>query len=155
MPKDEMNGDRRRPDLQPQGSSPPKNWRSARGSATFELAATATLILSILFGTFGFGEALFAYHSLSEAAREATRYAVVRGANSPSPVTADQMKTYVNGILPGLNTANVTTLTTWSPNNSPGGVVSVKLSYTYSFNIPLLPTAAINMTSTSKMTISQ
>jgi len=119
------------------------------------MAASITLLLSILLGAVGFGEALYAYHSLAEAAREATRYAVVRGANSPSPVTATQMQTYVNGILPGLNTANVTTTTTWSPNNSPGGAVTVQVNYTYNFNIPLLPTAAISMTSTSKTIISQ
>lgn len=153
--KEEMDGDTSGPGLRQRNIPRLKGRRSERGTAMLEFAASIVLFLSILYGILGFGQALFAYHSLAEASREATRYAVVRGANSSAPVTSDQVKTYVKGILPGLNTNNITVTTTWTPNNSPGGVVSVRLNYTFNFNFPLVPKTAINMTSTSKMTISQ
>ena len=53
---------------------------SERGANEVEFALVLTLILGpLLFGVMDMSRALFAYHFVSEAAREACRYAVVRG----------------------------------------------------------------------------
>jgi Flp pilus assembly protein TadG len=49
------------------------------GSQLVEFAIICILLLMLLFGIAGFGQALYSYHFVSHAAREATRYAAVRG----------------------------------------------------------------------------
>ena len=93
--------------------------RGERGASLVEYAFIVILFLSLLFGVSGFGHALFVYHHLNNAAREATRYAAVRGydcdktpvgqssctsTNSASstagPTTAADVKAYVKSITP-------------------------------------------------------
>jgi Flp pilus assembly protein TadG len=49
------------------------------GSALVEFGLIFIVFMTIVMGINGFGSALYAYHFVSHAAREATRYAVVRG----------------------------------------------------------------------------
>jgi Flp pilus assembly protein TadG len=89
--------------------------RAQRGASLVEYAFVVILFLSLLFGISGFGHALFVYHHLNNAAKEATRYATVRGykcsndssctaVNSASgivgPTTADDVTAYVASITP-------------------------------------------------------
>jgi Flp pilus assembly protein TadG len=54
---------------------------SEQGSAMVEFALVLTILLTLMFGVMDFSRALYAYHFLSNAAREATRYASVRGSS--------------------------------------------------------------------------
>jgi len=89
--------------------------RGQRGASLVEYAFVLILFLSLLFGISGFGHALFVYHHLNNAAKEATRYAAVRGltcsddssclaSNSASgvagPTTVDDVKAFVVSITP-------------------------------------------------------
>jgi len=93
--------------------------RGERGASLVEYAFVVILFLSLLFGIGAFGHALFVYHHLSNVAREATRYAAVRGfdcnvtptgfpsctaANSASgisgPTTQADVIAYVKSITP-------------------------------------------------------
>jgi Flp pilus assembly protein TadG len=89
--------------------------RAQRGASLVEYAFVVILFLSLLFGISGFGHALFVYHHLNNAAKEATRYAAVRGykcsndlscaaTNSASgtagPTTAADVTAYVASITP-------------------------------------------------------
>jgi len=49
------------------------------GASLVEYAFILILFLSVILGISGFGHALFVYHHLNNAAKEATRYACVRG----------------------------------------------------------------------------
>lgn len=91
-----------------------------RGASLVEYAFVVILFFSLIFGISGFGHALFVYHHLNNAAREATRYAAVRGstcnvtpsaaesscttANSASgisgPTTVADVQAYVQSITP-------------------------------------------------------
>lgn len=51
--------------------------RRSRGQAMVELALVLPILLLILMGVFDFGRAVFAYNSLSNAAREGARVAIV------------------------------------------------------------------------------
>jgi hypothetical protein len=88
---------------------------SEQGSTLLEFALVLTVLLTVLFGIMEFSRAMYAYHFLSNAAREATRYASVRGSTfsiacaSPPPVVFDclagtsDIAAYVQSILaPGV-----------------------------------------------------
>jgi Flp pilus assembly protein TadG len=50
-----------------------------RGSTMVEFALTVSLLLLMLFGVVDFGRALYAYHFVDHAAKEAARYGAVHG----------------------------------------------------------------------------
>ena len=49
-----------------------------------ETAMSMIILLTFMFGVMEAGFALYSYHFISEAAREGTRYAIVRGATGNS-----------------------------------------------------------------------
>ena len=49
-----------------------RSLRSQSGSVLVEYALTIVIFLTLMFGIVDFGRALFTYHYVSEAAREAT-----------------------------------------------------------------------------------
>jgi len=137
-----------------------------RGNTLAEFAVVLTASMILIVGIIDFGRALYTYHLVSNAARSATRYASVRGSScSPSGCTATSgsIQTYVRGLAPELNQAQITVTTTWttstacagSPYQSAGCNVAVQVSYPYQFAaVPLLPSFTMTMRSTSKMIIS-
>jgi Flp pilus assembly protein TadG len=93
--------------------------RGQRGASLVEYAFVVFIFLTLIFGIGGFGHALFVYHHLNNAAKEATRYAAVRGFNcaltpvgQPSctalnsatgiagPTTKADVQAYVQSITP-------------------------------------------------------
>ena len=131
-----------------------------------EFAISATLMLMLVFGILEFARALYTYHTVENAARLASRWAMVRGSDcvAPScPATTASVTTYVRGQLPLLAAANATVTTTWangtgcyaSPANAPGCVVTVTVSYPFNFDLPIVSKALLQMSSTSKMVISE
>ena len=145
-----------------------------RGSALVEDALVILLLLTLLFGIIGFGHALYTYHFVANAAREATRWASVRGSTCTAltggcPAAASDVQTYVSNVSGmGLKGSSITATTTWLPSpsasyappcattaNAPGCVVQVQVVYQYKFFFPLLPPTGFNMQSTSQMVISQ
>ena len=142
-----------------------------------EAALTLMIFLVLLFGVVEFTRAVYAYNFVSGAARQATRWASVRGSTCKSlsggcPVSTNgPVQTYVRGLAPGgIDSTQVTTTTTWpqnptncpaTPSNAPLCDVKVVVSYNFNFitltnKIPFLPgLASFTMTSTSDMIISQ
>jgi len=104
----------------PVRSVAPCRRRNQRGASLVEYAFVVILFCTVVFGISGFGHALFVYHHLNNAAKEATRYAAVRGstcnvtpsvtessctaANSASgisgPTTIADVEAYVASITP-------------------------------------------------------
>jgi Flp pilus assembly protein TadG len=147
-----------------------------RGTTLLESAVTISVLLLMMFGVVGFGTALYTYHFVSNTAREATRWASVRGSTCPQdmpvlsggcPAADTDVTAYVQNLSTGigLDPTKVTTTTTWvaPPNNlaicasrpnSPGCVVKVQVQYSFQFLFPLLP-SGFTMQSTSQMVISQ
>ncbi len=153
------------------------------GTSIVEMALVCLfLILPMIFGIFAMSMALYTYHYISEAAREGSRYAIVRGstscANTPGlsncGATPAQIQTYVQNLgYPGINgPSNMTVTTTWytksaSPPTTwsfcgatpacraPGNIVKVNVVYAFPLSIPLYGTRTLNMASTSQMVVSQ
>jgi len=149
------------------------------GNALIEYALSFMLFLTLLFGIAGFGDALYVYHFLSNGAREASRYAAVRGStcnndSSCSLATPDTgpaapgntvIQDYVGTIVPpGIDSSRVIVTPSWpvqangptncnTTANAPGCVVEVQISYSFNFIFPLISTASLPMSSTSQMMI--
>jgi len=122
------------------GASAPRLSRSRRqtGASLVEYAFVALVFLSLIFGVSGFGHALFAYHYLNEVAKEATRYAAVRGLNctkdqdggschasnsasgTAGPTTPSDIQAYVASITPqSIDSSKVIATATWPGPSSP------------------------------------
>jgi len=150
------------------------------GSSLVEFALASMVFLAMLIGCFEATLGLYTYHSLSEAARKATRYAMVRGStsctNTPNlsncNATVAQIQAYVLSLgLPGMSSSNITITPTWcavtagppatwaacssGTSNAPGNLVNVVAVYQFPLHVPFLPKRTIPLSSTSQMVISQ
>lgn len=155
------------------GSIQSQSPRGETGSAMVEMAISMVLLLTILFGLIEMCFALYTYHYISDAAREGTRYAIVRGSSCQvsgvsCTVTAAQIQSYVQDLgFPGINSSATTVTTAWSgypagsacsPSascNNPGNMVQVTVNYQFPLAIPFIPSSTLSMSSTSSMVISQ
>jgi Flp pilus assembly protein TadG len=146
--------------------------RRESGSGLVEQALVLTVLLMVMFGIIDFGRALYTYHFVSEAAREATRWASVRGNKCAGltggcPADGADVQTFVANVSGmGLDPAKITATTSWpiQPYSSstcavniknPGCVVQVQVNYAFQFILPFLPASAFTMSSTSQMVITQ
>ncbi len=144
---------------------------SERGSELLEFAFAITLLLVLIFGIIGFAQAAYAYHFVSMVARDATRYASVRGSTC-NPLLPDcpmnssaQVEDYAKRITPlGINANKLNVVATWvNPGAnctglaySPGCAVHVQVQYPFTFLSMLhAATPTFTITSTSQMVISQ
>jgi Flp pilus assembly protein TadG len=145
-----------------------RQLRGDRGSELVEFAFAVTVLLSLVFGIIGFAQAAYAYHFVSHAAREATRYASVRGLTcSPlltnCPATDTEIQTYVQNLAPlGINASKLTVNATWpategcppGPSNAAGCPVQVSVQYAFTY-LQFLQLPTLNISSTSEMVISE
>jgi Flp pilus assembly protein TadG len=126
------------------------------GSAILEFGLVIVMFFMFVFGVMDFGRALYTYHFVSNAACEATRYAMVRGSSSTEPVTAADIESYVRSIAPeGIDRDNLTVSATWSPNDSPGSTVRVQVGDNFRFMTPALVSYQMSLSGSSQMVISQ
>ena len=155
-----------------------KNRAGERGVELVEAAISLFVFLLLLMGVMDFGRAVYAYHFVSSAARQGSRWASVRGSTCTGlsggcPAAASNVQTYVRGLAPGgIDSGQVTATTTWpmnpsncaagGANNAPLCDVKVVVSYNFSFILlprKLLPSSSLprtfTMSSTSDMIISQ
>jgi Flp pilus assembly protein TadG len=135
--------------------------KSERGSGLVEYAVITILFMTMLLGIADFSRALYAYHFVSSQAREAARYAMVRGCSTtsthcPVAATASDIQTFVKNVPLGIDPGKVTVpAPTWTPDHKPGSVVSVEVDYAFNFIFPFVSTNTLNFKSTSQMVITQ
>lgn len=151
------------------------------GSALVEFAVSAVLLFTLMFGVLECSRAVYVYHFVGNAAQEAARYAMVRGASwnancasatsSNCMATSSSVTSFVQSITSaGIIKSGIGVSTSWPgtdatganclspstvPTNTVGCVVVVTLTYSFSFVSPLLPKQALALTSTAKETIVQ
>src|SRR5690348_1263578 len=130
--------------------------KSECGSGLVEYAIITILFMTMLLGIADFSRALYAYHFVSSQAREAARYAMVRGCSTtsthcPVAATASDIQTFVKNVPLGIDSSKVTVPTpTWTPDHKPGSVVSVEVDYAFNFIFPFVSTNTLNFKSTSQ-----
>lgn len=120
------------------------NSRSGtRGSTIVEFAVVFTLLFAMMLGIIDFARAVYAYHGVANAAREATRYASIRGhasctttprtfPTSTCPLAGTNVSTFVssqltaagiyNNVVAGApaNRGDLAVTTTWTGTQGDG-----------------------------------
>jgi Flp pilus assembly protein TadG len=128
--------------------------RWLRGQTLVEFASVALPLCFLTFGIITLSMAVYSYSFVCNGAREGVRYAIVHGAASLSPASASDVKSYVLTKARGLNTSYLNVSTNWTPDNKPGSVVKVQVTYSFQ---PLFPMSAVAlpMSSSAQMVISR
>jgi Flp pilus assembly protein TadG len=159
-----------------------RGWRSEAGATLVEAALSVTVLLAVIFGVLETSLLVYTYHFISEAAREGTRYAMVRGystftTNCTAPGYANcvaqgglntgDIATYVENLgFPGISASSMQVNSTWLTSSGaacgttstckvPGDVVEVTVIYTFPYKIPFANLPTLTMSSTSKMVVLQ
>ena len=148
------------------------------GGNLVEFALVSAVFFAMVFGILQLCLALYTYDYISEAAREGSRWAIVRGStsctNTPNLTNCNASTTAISNFVkglgyPGINaTAHMTVTTTywtWSGTawtacttgtcNAPGNAVQTQVSYALPLSVPYWRATTINLSSTSRMLISQ
>jgi Flp pilus assembly protein TadG len=143
------------------------------GQALVEFALVIVFATSVIIGMIGLARAVYVYEFVAHAAREGSRYAMVRGGGckflpSDCPASAAEIQAYVKTLINsnGLDSSALADpQVSWlqGPSNdpncssdmNPGCTVEVQVTYNFQFNLPFFPTITYPMTSTSEMIISQ
>jgi Flp pilus assembly protein TadG len=126
-----------------------------RGQSTIEFSIIAISALMLIFGMMNCAIAVYDYNFVSFAAREATRYAAVRGSSSASAASTTDISNFVIAQSKGLNGSKIAVSTSWIPDNSPGSTVRVQVSYPFTVAIPFMNGNLLNFSSTSQLVITQ
>jgi len=157
------------------GNAMGRRFLDDTGATLVEFALSVSILVMMLFGIIEACFGLYACNYVSDAAREATRYAIVRGSSctgmSDCGATQAQIQTYVSSLTyPGIDVNNVTVTATWLSLNStpptawtacagqcnaPGNAVQVQVTYPFALNIPFWKKSTVNLNSTSQAVISQ
>jgi Flp pilus assembly protein TadG len=162
-----------------------RHARDERGSAILETALSILMLMTFIFAVMEICLGAYTFHFISEAAREATRYAIVRGSSFTTDCTAPtvanctaqggnntgDIATYIQNLnFPGIDPTKMTVNSTWltgagttTPTNCgfadsckiPGNQVQVTIQYQFPISIPFVSVNTWTLTSTSRMVISQ
>lgn len=129
------------------------------GQAMAEFAVTVSAFLLLLFGIMEMGLAVNAYNDVCTAAREAARYAVVHSptsANNPSttPPYSDIQQQAVN-YAPFLSTSDVTVSFPADARISTQQDALVQITHAYPLSIPFMSSVTLQLSSSSRMLVSQ
>jgi Flp pilus assembly protein TadG len=130
---------------------PPRSLlRGEEGAETVEFALSASLLFFFIFGVIEWGLVFFMTNTANEAARDAARWASVRGTDcvtayftdgsctNGTGTTAALITSHVQSVLPG--TANMTATVNWcdttgacstSTSQQQGNTVKVKVSFVF------------------------
>jgi len=139
---------------EPVGSaaSPRARRSGERGGTLVEFAFTFVITLILMFAMIDFARALYSYHFVSNAAREAARWASVRGqlcsgSATPCPAQSGDITAYVSQITPlGIDPLGVSVVSSVVSNGEnicsgappayPGCPVQVIVKYNFNYIFP-------------------
>ena len=152
------------------------------GDTLVEMAIACGTLLCMFFGIFEFSLALYSMHYVADAARDASRYAMVNGSACTAMPdcgftdSSTTLQKWVNSnlVYPVIDQTKLTVTSSWfypSPSgtqnptwtactkgntcNDPGDMVQVTVTYPFLVTVPFWSAATIDITSTSSMVISQ
>jgi Flp pilus assembly protein TadG len=157
-----------------------RHARDERGSAILETALSILMLMTFIFAVMEGCLGAYTFHFISEAAREATRYAIVRGSSLTTDCSAPgyanciaqggsntgDIATYVQNLnFPGIDPTKMTVNSIWLKSDgtacgitdsckAPGNQVKVIIQYNFPISLPFVSVNTWPMTSTSQMVIS-
>ena len=123
-----------------------------------EFALSFVLFLTVSMGLFEMARAMWIYTTLSHAARQGARFAIVGGANSPTPASDADILAVVQKHAIGLVSSDVAVEVEWQDAAKDGGqFVRVRALYPFRFltgPVFIANQGVFNLGSVSQMTIS-
>jgi Flp pilus assembly protein TadG len=110
--------------------------RRQSGQSLVEFALIAPILFIVVLGLVDGTRAVFAYNSISNAAREGARYGIVHGSTSSSPVgpgvNENNLRNAVRNYTKSFSSNDVTITPTWpGGGNATGSKVKVDVAYSY------------------------
>jgi Flp pilus assembly protein TadG len=128
--------------------------RYGAGQSMTEFALVATVFLMTMFGIFMMGQLVFDYNSISSAAREAARSALVHGSTAASE---SAIQTVAINAAPGLGlTTSDVTVTFPADLNVPSLLdAKIVINYPYTIQVPFTSSRSLTLTATAQMPVSQ
>ena len=129
--------------------------RNCQGQTVLETALILPIATMFVFGILQSCIFVYCYIGGTYACRAAVRYAVTHGSASTSPCTAASLQNQVRPFLLGLPQSDAIISPTWSPDNNPGGTVTVKIAFAYPLNIPFNKSLSFSAVATASGVITE
>lgn len=130
---------------------------SNSGQTMTEFCGVATVLFLLMFGLMDLGSAVYSYNTVSNATREAVRYAIVHSPTSANPASTSEIRQVAINYAVGLGLTDGDISVSWptDPYDTKKSDAEVQITYPYEIKIPFLSTVSVNLTSTSRMMVSQ
>jgi hypothetical protein len=131
----------------------PGHRRWLRGQAMVEFPGVIFYWIGLVFGITSACLGVYGYSFVSQASRDGVRYAMVRGSDlGGGAATADDVASFVLAEAHGFPSGSINVATTWTPDNKPGSIVKVTVTYNYQ---PIYPisSATLPLTSSAQMVV--
>jgi Flp pilus assembly protein TadG len=148
-----------------------RGLRKEDGATLIEFAITISVALTLVFVIMQLCLALYMYGMISETAREATRWAIVRGSTcvtgsgTSCTTTTAAITTYAKDLgFPNVGGGTLVVTPTYPDTNPVGGAancqapgcrVKVVVTYTVAISLPMVPRNSIPLQTSSEMYILQ
>jgi Flp pilus assembly protein TadG len=139
-----------------------------KGQALLESAVSLPVLFALLFCFMELCLVFYTYDTISESAREGSRYAMLlsttctNSSGASCTATAAQVNSYVSGLgWPNIAGGTMTVSTIYKTpaggvgTNSVSNIVVVQVSYIFPITMPFVPKNLITLKSASQMTIIQ
>jgi len=126
--------------------------RDQRAGGAVEFALTAPLAILLTLGAIEGARAVSAQAAITQAAKETARFASVRGTASGAVATQNQLETMALD-LADLPAASTSAAVSWSPDNSPGGTVTVQLQHDFTAMTMPFDGSTFTFNATASMTV--
>lgn len=125
-----------------------------RGALAIEFGFALPVLALITIGLIDVSMLLWSSSTIENAAAEGARYAVVNGAQSPSPKSAEDIAAFIRTQAVGVPSTALNVDVSWQPNNQSGSRVTVALAYTHNFLIGgLIGLDPVSINKTSRMIV--
>jgi Flp pilus assembly protein TadG len=138
---------------------PRRAGRARRGATVTELALVLPIILLLIVGMIDFALVMYAYGTVSEAARTGARYAIVHGSAAGSHAGPTANDATVAGVVkanvPSLDVSRLTVTSSWgSGSNDPGCPVTVTATYSCPLTVgKMIGCSSVTVSGTTTMLI--
>jgi Flp pilus assembly protein TadG len=137
--------------------------QSESGGSQIEFVLSLTALMTFVFAVMEICMVFYTYGMISESAREATRYAIVRGStcltssSTSCTASATTISNYAKGLgFPNIGGGTLAVTTTFPDGNqAPGSRVKVAIQYSVTIKVPFVPKNSLGLNSSSEMYILQ
>lgn len=122
-----------------------------------EFCGVAVVLFLLMFGLMSLGSAVYSYNTISNATREAVRYAIVHSPTGPNPASTSDIQQVAINYAVGLGLTDNDVSVSWPTDAYDNKKLDaeIQISYPYKIKIPFVSTVSVNLTSTSRMMVSQ